>query len=77
MVFRYMVAPTLLPLVWLVSRLPPSSGTAFASILNTSTAPFDQANYWGTRLGARVYNRHRMERRMVKTAAALTRRLSH
>ena len=75
MVFGYMVVRALLPLVRVVSRLPRPAGTAFAAALNAGTRPFDVVNYWGSRAAARVYNRHRMARKLDKTIKALSRRL--
>jgi hypothetical protein len=77
MVFGYMIVRTLLPLVRVISSLPPSWRRAFAAGLDTATGPFDVVNYWGSRAAAMVYNRHRMSRKLEKTVAALTRRLQH
>ena len=75
MVFGYMVVRALLPLVRVVSRLPPPAGRAFAAVLNAGTRPFDVVNYWGSRAAALVYDRRRMRRKLEKTINALTRRL--
>jgi len=77
MVFGYMVVRALLPLVRVVSRLPPPAGRAFAAVLNAGTRPFDVVNYWGSRAAALVYNRERMGRKLDRTIAALSRRLDH
>ncbi|GAA4045413.1 hypothetical protein GCM10023063_35470 [Arthrobacter methylotrophus] len=77
MVFGYMIVRTLLPLVRVVSSLPPSWRRAFAAGLDMATGPFDVVNYWGSRAAAMVYNRHRMSRKLEKTVTALTRRLQH
>jgi hypothetical protein len=75
MVFGYMVARALLPIVRVVSRLPRPVGAAFAATLNAATGPFDTVNYWGSRAAACVYNRNRMGRKLDKTVDALTRLL--
>ncbi|GAA2136987.1 hypothetical protein GCM10009825_22700 [Arthrobacter humicola] len=77
MVFGYMVVRVLLPLVHVVSRLPPPVGKAFAAVLNAGTRPFDAVNYWGSRAATLVYNRERMGRKLHRTIAALSRRLEH
>lgn len=75
MVFGYMIVRTLLPLVRVISRLPPSWKRAFAAALNAAAIPFDGVNYWGSRAAATVYNRHRMGRKLDRTITALARRL--
>lgn len=75
MVFGYMVVRTLLPLVRVVSRLPPPVGSAFAAVLNAGTGLFDIVNYWGSCAAARFYNRRRMGRKLETTVNALSRRL--
>lgn len=77
MVFGYMVVRVLLPLVYVVSRLPTPAGRTFVAVLNAGTSPFDVVNYWGSRAAALFYNRRRMSRKMGKTIAALSRRLQH
>jgi hypothetical protein len=73
MVFGYMIVRALLPLVRVFSRLPPRVSRGFAGILNAGTRPFDVVNYWGSRWGARVFNRTRMEAQMDRTLRALIR----
>jgi len=77
MVFGYMIVRALLPLVRVISRLPRSWGEGFAAVLNAATGPFDVVNYWGSVAASRVYNRHRMGRKLQKTITALARRLEH
>ena len=48
----------------------------FASILNAGTRPFDVVNYWGSRWGATVFNRNRMEAQLDRTLRALIRNLA-
>jgi DinB superfamily len=75
MVFGYMVVRALLPLVHLISRLPRGIGSAFASLLNAGTRPFDIVNYWGSRGAALYFNKRRMSGRLDKTIGAITRRM--
>ena len=75
MVFGYMVVRALLPLVHVISRLPRPVGTAFATVMNAGTRPFDAINYWGSRAAALVYDRNRMARKLDKTLTAIARRL--
>ena len=71
MVFGYMVTRRLLPLVKCLGRLPPSVGNAFAGLLDAGTKPFDWVNYWGSWAASRVYNRHRMARKLRRVTTTL------
>ncbi|NYE95890.1 hypothetical protein FHU41_002140 [Psychromicrobium silvestre] len=75
MVFGFMVTRTLLPLVRVVTKLPRSWRKGFARLLNAGTIPFDIANYWGSKLARRVYNRHRMATKLIKTTQSLLKQL--
>ncbi|WP_346927166.1 DinB family protein [uncultured Arthrobacter sp.] len=75
MVFGYMVVLALLPLVRLFGRLPVSANRGFARLLNAGTAPFDVVNYWGSKGGARIFNRRRMVSKLRRLTSALERRL--
>ncbi|MEC5193187.1 MULTISPECIES: DinB family protein [unclassified Arthrobacter] len=75
MVFGYMVVRALLPMVHVISRLPQPVGTAFATVLNAGTRPFDVINYWGSRAASIVYNKQRMGRKLAKTTSGISRRL--
>ena len=75
MVFGFLVVRRLLPLVRVVSTLPPWMGRAFAGLLDTCRHPFHRVNYVGARGGARVFNRHRMGRLCDRTITALVRSL--
>lgn len=75
MVFGYMVARHLLPLVKTFGHLPTSLTITFARVLNAGTRPFDAVNYWGSRAAARVYNRRRMAGKLRRTTTALSVRL--
>ena len=75
MVFGYIVVLALLPLVRLFGRLPVSVNRGFARLLNAGTAPFDVVNYWGSKGGARIFNRRRMAAKLRRLTSALERRL--
>jgi hypothetical protein len=76
MVFGYLIVRTLLPLVRVVSRLPPSVGRGWAALLNSTSRPFHVINYWGSVGGARVFNHARMGSLADRTIAALQRNLA-
>jgi len=76
MVFGYLIVRTLLPLVRVVSRLPPPVGRGWAALLNATSRPFHLINYWGSVGGARVFDHARMEALADRTIAALRRRLA-
>ncbi|MDR7082041.1 hypothetical protein J2X01_001326 [Arthrobacter ginsengisoli] len=75
MVFGYIVVLALLPLVRIFGRLPLPVNRGFARLLNAGTGPFDVVNYWGSKAGARVFNRRRMAAKLRRVTAALERRL--
>ena len=75
MVFGYIVVLALLPLVRIFGRLPVRVNRVFAGLLNAGTAPFDAVNYWGSRGGARIFNRRRMAAKLRRVTSALERRL--
>jgi len=60
MVFGFLVVRRLLPLVRLLSSLPPWVGRAFALLLDAGRVPFHWINYAGSCAGALVFNRVRM-----------------
>jgi hypothetical protein len=75
MVFGFLVVRTLLPLVRLMGRLPAPVGTAFVALLDSTRRPFHVGNFWGSRVGARVFNARRMGRLCDRVVAALRRSL--
>jgi hypothetical protein len=76
MVFGYLIARTLLPLVRLVSRLPAPVGRGWAALLNAATRPFHVVNFWGSIAAAQVFNHARMGPLADRTVAALQRALA-
>ncbi|MEU6586499.1 DinB family protein [Nocardia sp. NPDC046763] len=75
MVFGYMIVQKLLVLFRVFGRLPSDVGRAHARMLDAATGPFDWINFHGTRVAARVYNRHRMGAKMDRVIASLQRSL--
>lgn len=75
MVFGYMIVQKLLLLARVFGRLPAGASRANARILNAVTRPFDVINFYGSRLAARIYNRHRMGAEMDRVIASLQRSL--
>lgn len=71
MVFGFLVVRRLLPLVRLISSLPPWARRAFARLLDAGRVPFHWVNYTGSCGGALVFNHHRMGRLSDHTIAAL------
>jgi hypothetical protein len=75
-VFGYMVVQRLLILVRVFGRLPDGARRVFARILNAATTPFNVINYYGSRLGAGVYNRRRMGAKLDRVIDSLQRSLT-
>jgi hypothetical protein len=75
MLFGFMIVRALLVLVRVFGRLPPWVSVRFATALNAVTTPFDWVNYWGSRLGVRIYGKRRMGPKMSRVTASLGRRL--
>jgi len=76
MVFGYLVVRTLVPLVHVMSRLPAPIGRGFAALLDSARRPFHVVNYWGSCVGARVFDHRRMGMLGDRTITALQRRLA-
>jgi hypothetical protein len=75
MLFGFLVVRTLLPLVRVMGRLPASVGRGFAAVLDSMRRPFHVVNFWGSRIGARVFNARRMAGLCDRVVAALRRSL--
>jgi hypothetical protein len=75
MVFGFLVVRRLLPLVRIVSALPPGFGRGFAAVLDSGRVPFHWVNYLGSCAGALVFNRARMGWLCDRTIQALIRSL--
>ena len=75
MVFGFLIVRTLLPLVRGMGRLPAPIGRGFAAILDATRRPFHVVNYWGSRVGARVFDAGRMGPLCDRVIATLCRSL--
>ena len=71
MLFGYLLARDLVPLVRGFSRLPDRASQRFAAALNAGTRPFHVVNYRGSLGGIRVLGYARTERLMDRTVEAL------
>jgi hypothetical protein len=76
MLFGYIVVAALIRIVKVLGLLPHPITKLFALLLNASTRPFNAINYWGSCLGAKVYNHQRMGPKFDRVAAALARILN-
>jgi hypothetical protein len=75
MVFGYLVALRLLPLVRFLGRCPDRYSRVFSAVLNAGTRPFHVVNYLGSCGGALVFHGPRLVRKLDRTVAALHRHL--
>ena len=76
MLFGYLIARALLVLARVVSRPPAGGRRRFAAVLNSATPLFDEVNFYGSCLGARVVGRRRMVRAFDRVIASLQRSLA-
>ena len=72
----YLVVRSLLPLVRLVSRLPPGVGRRFAATLNAGARPFHLVNFLGSVAGGHALSLPRMAGLFDRTCAGLARGLA-
>jgi len=75
MLFGYLIVRVLLMSARLVPRLPSGASRRFAVLLDSTTALFDQVNFYGSRIGARLLGRRRMDATFDRVIAALHRGL--
>ena len=75
MVFGFLIVRALLPLVRVMGRLPAPVGRGFAVLLDSARRPFHVLNYWGSCIGARVFDSSRMGRLCDRVVGALCRSL--
>jgi hypothetical protein len=75
MVFGFLIVRRLLPLVRLVSVLPPWVGRGFARLLDAGRVPFHWVNYAGSCGGALVFNHDRLAWLSDRTVDGLVVRL--
>jgi DinB superfamily len=76
MLFGYLLAQALIPLVKVLGLLPEPFTKPFAWLLNSLTRPFNVVNYWGSRLGARGFDPGRLKATLDKICAKLRRKLA-
>lgn len=76
MLFGFLIVRALLVLVRMFGRLPDGMSRGFASVLNAANRPFHVVNYWGSRVGARVFGAARMGHKLDEVIDVLQRRLS-
>jgi hypothetical protein len=76
MMFGYMIMWSLIWLVKIFGRAPIKVSVAFAAVLNSLAGPFNAANFWGARFGARVYPYERMAAKFDRVLNSLRRRLA-
>jgi hypothetical protein len=75
MLFGYMIVVRLIPLVKVLSRLPPTIRRAFAAVLDSATPLFNSVNYWGSVGGSRLYPPDRLPAKFDAVTSHLQRRL--
>jgi hypothetical protein len=75
MLFGYLIVAKLRVIVKIFGRLPEPVSRALARLLNSATTPFHVINFWGSRVGARVFSLARMGRRFDRTIASLQQHL--
>jgi hypothetical protein len=76
MLLGYLITRPLLVLMRLFARLPPSGSSRFAALLNSATPLFDEANFYGSCIGARLVGRRGMVARFDRVIASLHRALA-
>jgi len=76
MLLGYLIIRPLLVLARIFSRLPPGASRRFTTLLSSATPVFDEVNYYGSRVGARVVSRRRMPAMFDRVVASLHRRLA-
>jgi hypothetical protein len=76
MLLGYLIARTLLVLARVFARLPAVASRRFAALLNSATPLFDEVNFYGSCIGARIVDRRRMVATFDQAIAALHRGLA-
>jgi hypothetical protein len=75
MLFGYMIARALLPLMAIFGRLPGGFSRAYSWSLSAATRPFDLINYLGPCAAVHIYGHQRMAAKLDRVLAALRDRL--
>jgi hypothetical protein len=76
MLLGYLIARPLLVLVRVFARLPARASRGFAALLNAATPLFDEVNFYGSCIGARIVGRRHMVALFDQVIAALHRGLA-
>jgi DinB superfamily len=71
MLFGYIVVVALIRIIKVLGLLPRSATKPLAFVFNAFIRPFNAINYWGARLGAKLYNQQRMGPKFDRVAASL------
>jgi hypothetical protein len=72
----YLLVRNLMPLVWIISRLPRPFQRGFAATLNAFARPFHVMNYVASVIGGRGATLRRLNRMFTNVTATLGRRLA-
>lgn len=72
----YLVVRNLMPLVWIISRLPRPLQHGFAATLNACARPFHVMNYVASVVGGRGATLRRLNSMFTNVTATLSRRLA-
>ncbi len=71
MLFGYLIVRALLVLVKVFGRLPDGVSRWYSGLLDSANAPFHVINYWGSRVGVRVFGHARMGHKLDQVITAL------
>ena len=72
----YLLVRNLMPLVWIMSRLPRPLQHGFAATLNACARPFHVMNYVASVIGGRGVTLRRLDSMFTNVTATLSRRLA-
>jgi hypothetical protein len=72
----YLLVRNLMPLVWIISRLPRPLRRGFAATLNAAARPFHVMNYVASVIPGRAISVRRMNKMFANVTASLGRRLA-
>ena len=72
----YLLVRNLMPIVWIISRLPRPAQRGFAATLNAAARPFHVMNYLASAIPGRVLTVPRMNKMFTSVTASLGRRLA-
>lgn len=75
MLFGYLIVRALLIVVKVFGRVTDGVNRWYSGLLDSANAPFHVTNYWGSRVGVRVFGDARMGRKLDLVIAGLQRSL--